>query len=88
MLNRSAMTTSATLHGSVRLLPPAKRPARLISMDVLQATRSDAKSGVRNAKPFPLARSNPSDVLADDRRALGPRGLVCLVFVLSVWVGF
>jgi hypothetical protein len=58
MLNRSAMATAATLHRSVRLSPLAKRYgipslADLISMDVLQATRSDARNDVRKSKALP-----------------------------------
>jgi hypothetical protein len=50
MLNRSAMTTSAMFHRAVMLSPlqsgqRCRMPglADLIGMDVLQATRSDAK---------------------------------------------
>jgi hypothetical protein len=65
MLNRSAMTTAATLHRCVRLSPLAKRYripslADLMSMDVLQATRSDARNDVRKSKALPaLIRTMP-----------------------------
>jgi hypothetical protein len=54
------MTTAATLHRSVRLSPLAERSnipslADRISMDVLQATRSDARNDVRKIRAMPLA---------------------------------
>jgi hypothetical protein len=57
MLNRSAMTTSAMFHRAVMLSPlqsgqRCRMPglADLIGMDVLQATRSDAKPTWGRAK--------------------------------------